>query len=99
MPHLERYHREYEEQGLKVLCVCTVSKNEAKDLRYLDGNVWRLSTLDVLYEGEALYQHVSGQQLPLTFLVDRQRRIRFLHGPFREGMEEVVAGEIQWLLE
>ena len=52
----------------------------------------------VLYKGWKVFKEYKGRGTPLTFIIDKTGKVRFVHRNFNPGMEKTFKREIEALL-
>ena len=95
LPHIETFHRQYGDAGLRVLALSTDTEDEAVQ-PFVDRNEY---TFTVLHADEAVQGAYGVEGIPVVYLVDRQGRVRWHRVGFSSGGEEDIAREIEKLLD
>jgi len=95
MPHIETFHRQYADSGLRVLALSTDVDDDVVQ-PFIDERDY---TFTVLHADEGVQNKYGVAGIPVVYLVDRQGRVRWYRGGFRPGGEEKMGLEIEKLLK
>ena len=94
LPHIETFHRQYADSGLRVLALSTDTDDDAVQ-PFIDKHDY---TFTVLHADDAVQNAYGVSGIPMVYLIDRQGRIRWLRVGFRPADKEEMAREIEKLL-
>ena len=95
LPHIENFHRQYADSGLRVLALSTDMDDDAVQ-PFIDENDY---TFTVLHADDAVQRAYGVTGIPVVYLVDRQGRVRWHRVGFRPGGEEDIGRELEKLLD
>lgn len=97
-PYLNEWQKKYRDMGLLVIGIHTPEFEFAKSLEFVEKAVsnYDLKQLIVLDNAGINRQSYGVRDLPTSFLIDRERNIRFIH--YGEGNYLEIEREIQQLL-
>ena len=94
LPHIETFHRQYGDSGLRVLALSTDTDDDAVQ-PFIDEHDY---TFTVLHADDAVQSDYGVSGIPVVYLVDRQGRVRWHRVGFGPGGEEEIGQEIEKLL-
>ena len=94
LPHIETFHRQYGDSGLRVLALSTDMDDDAVQ-PFIDEHDY---TFTVLHADNAVQSDYGVSGIPVVYLVDRQGRVRWHRVGFGPGGEEEMGREIEKLL-
>jgi peroxiredoxin len=94
LPHIQRLHEQFQDQGLTILAVST-DQNKGAVPPFVAKNGY---TFPVLYADEGIEGAYGIQGIPTVYLIDRKGAIRFHHVGFGPGGEEELEHEVKALL-
>ncbi|MCK5147753.1 hypothetical protein KAR48_13430 [bacterium] len=90
---------QYQDTEFSMLSICVQSHRKVAQ-RYVDSAMIEDKALfPVGYDGADIFKTMHGNSLPMTFIIDRNRQVRFRHREFKIGMEKQFAREIEILLD
>ena len=94
LPHIETFHRQYADSGLRVLALST-DMDDDEVQPFIDEHDY---TFTVLHADDAVQSDYGISAIPVVYLVDRQGRVRWHRMGFTAGSEEEMGQEIEKLL-
>lgn len=95
LPHIETFHRQYTDSGLRVLALSTDMDDDVVQ-PFINENDY---TFTVLHADDAVQRAYGITGIPVVYLVDRQGRVRWHRMGFTAGGEEEMGQEIEKLLD
>ena len=95
LPHIETFHRQYADLGLRVLALSTDMDDDVVQ-PFINENDY---TFTVLHADDAVQRAYGITGIPVVYLVDRQGRVRWHRMGFTAGGEEEMGQEIEKLLD
>jgi len=99
MPHVQRFQREYGNEGLIVLSIGFVSNPKLVKKTMDEGLKMEESLFPVLLDGWKVYKDYKGKGTPNTYIIDRDGNIRFIHRNFNWSMAKTLELEIEFLIK
>lgn len=96
MPFFEELYQKYHQARLEIIAV-SVDEDSKQAARFLDKVEHSFPTvLDVTHQVAMLY---NPEAMPTTFVLDRQKRIKFIHKGFHKDDREAFPKEVEQLMQ
>ena len=96
LPHIQKIHDKYKDQGLTVLLI-QISQTQEDGKKFLEDHNYTMTSL--YSEGNWARDNYGVKAAPANFFIDRQGRIIFHSTGYSPGMEKEIESQIKELLE
>jgi tetratricopeptide (TPR) repeat protein len=95
LPHIQKIHDKYKDQGLAVLLIQT-SQTQEDGIKFLEDHNYTMTSL--YSDGNWARDNYGVEAAPANFFIDRQGRIIFQSTGYPPGMEKEIESQIKELL-